>query len=125
MIMSENFKGREFSQRVKLLAKFVYIFTTELVVQLQRNYLKRSSQKDLKTTIDSCLVIVANILAFNGEDGEQVREYLKVFRSAFSLETFGMLQHGQAVMAAAYAVASVCGAVMFLIVGYTVARIGA
>lgn len=45
--------------------------------------------------------------------------------SAFSLETFGMLQRGQAVMAAAYAVASVCGAVMFLIVGYTVARIGA
>ena len=42
--------------------------------------------------------------------------------SAFSLETFGMIQRGDPVMAACYAVASVTGAVMFLIVGYTLVR---
>jgi len=43
--------------------------------------------------------------------------------SAFSLEIFGMIQRGDPVTAASYAVASVAGAVMLLIAGFLLARV--
>ena len=42
--------------------------------------------------------------------------------SAFSLDTFGMLQRGDPVMAACYAVSSVAGSIMLLICGYYLVR---
>jgi len=42
--------------------------------------------------------------------------------SAFSLETVGMIQRGDPVMAAAYAVSSVAGSVLLLIGGYYAVR---
>jgi len=42
--------------------------------------------------------------------------------SAFSLDMFAMLQRGEAALAAAYALASVCGALALLVMGYTLAR---
>lgn len=42
--------------------------------------------------------------------------------SAFSLETFGMLQSGNHVMAATYALSSVAGSVMLLIVGFYIGK---
>ena len=45
--------------------------------------------------------------------------------SAFSLETFAMLQRGDHAMAAAYAVSSVAGSVVMLICGYYLVRMTA
>ena len=42
--------------------------------------------------------------------------------SSFSLETFGMLERGQPVMALAYCSLSVAGALLLLIVGYALIR---
>lgn len=42
--------------------------------------------------------------------------------SAFSLDLFSMLQRGQFAAAAAYAIASAAGSVMFLIIGWWAAR---
>jgi CrcB protein len=42
--------------------------------------------------------------------------------SAFSLETFGMLERGQPMMALAYCGLSVAGALLLLIVGYAAVR---
>jgi fluoride exporter len=42
--------------------------------------------------------------------------------SAFSLETFGMIQRGDPVMAACYAVSSVCGSVLLTVAGFALAR---
>jgi CrcB protein len=42
--------------------------------------------------------------------------------SAFSLETANMLIRGQAVLAAAYAVSSVAGSVLFLLIGLYLMR---
>lgn len=45
--------------------------------------------------------------------------------SAFSIETFNMLQHGDHVMAAAYAVSSVAGSVVLLIAAFHLVKLGA
>lgn len=74
--------------------------------------------------------LLAGTLAIRADGGEPLRLLLGVgvlggftTFSAFSLETFLMLQRGQHVLAAAYAVSSVAGSVMLLIVGLFIARV--
>ena len=73
--------------------------------------------------------VLAAVLARSSEGGEQLRLFLGVgvlggftTFSAFSLETFNMLQRGEPLMAAAYAVSSVAGSVLMLIGGVYMVR---
>jgi CrcB protein len=73
--------------------------------------------------------VLAAVLARSNEGAEQLRLFLGVgvlggftTFSAFSLETFNMLQRGDPVMAASYAVSSVAGSVLMLIGGVTMVR---
>jgi len=73
--------------------------------------------------------VLAAVLARSSEGGEQLRLFLGVgvlggftTFSAFSLETFNMLQRGEPLMAAAYAVSSVTGSVLMLIGGVYLVR---
>ncbi|WP_157216722.1 fluoride efflux transporter CrcB [Flavisphingomonas formosensis] len=73
--------------------------------------------------------VLAGVLARSSEGGEQLRLFLGVgvlggftTFSAFSLETFNMLQRGEPVMAVAYAVSSVTGSVLMLIGGVYMVR---
>jgi len=73
--------------------------------------------------------VLAGVLARSSEGGEQLRLFLGVgvlggftTFSAFSLETFNMLQRGEPVMAVAYAVSSVTGSVLMLIGGIYMVR---
>jgi len=73
--------------------------------------------------------VLAAVLARSSEGGEQLRLFLGVgvlggftTFSAFSLETFNMLQRGEPLMAAAYAVSSVTGSVLMLIGGIYLVR---
>ena len=68
--------------------------------------------------------LLAGLLLREGEMGEPLRLFLGVgvlggftTFSAFSLEMVQMLERGDAVMAAAYAVSSVVGAMLLLILG--------
>lgn len=68
--------------------------------------------------------VLAGLLLQEGERGEPLRLFLGVgvlggftTFSAFSLEMVQMLERGDAVMAAAYAVSSVAGSVVLLICG--------
>ena len=76
--------------------------------------------------------VLAGTLArqFTTAQGEPLRLFLGVgvlggftTFSAFSLETVNMLTRGQAVQAAVYAVASVGGSVLMLLVGLTLTRL--
>ena len=67
---------------------------------------------------------LAGTLADMAKDGEPLRLFLGVgvlggftTFSAFSLETANMLIRGQTMLAAAYAVSSVAGSVLFLLIG--------
>ncbi len=73
--------------------------------------------------------VLAGVIARTPIEGEPLRLFLGVgvlggftTFSAFSLETFNMLSRGQYVMASAYAVSSVAGSVMFLILGLGLGR---
>jgi len=73
--------------------------------------------------------VLAAVLARSSEGGEQLRLFLGVgvlggftTFSAFSLETFNMLQRGEPLMAAVYAVSSVTGSVLMLIGGIYLVR---
>jgi CrcB protein len=73
--------------------------------------------------------VLAAVLARSNEGAEQLRLFLGVgvlggftTFSAFSLETFNMLQRGDPVMAASYAVSSVAGSVLMLIGGVYMVR---
>lgn len=73
--------------------------------------------------------VLAGVLARSNEGAEQLRLFLGVgvlggftTFSAFSLETFNMLQRGDPVMAASYAVSSVAGSVLMLIGGVYMVR---
>ncbi|MFS0737364.1 fluoride efflux transporter CrcB [Sphingomonas sp. 1P06PA] len=73
--------------------------------------------------------VLAGMLARFGTQGEPLRLFLGVgvlggftTFSAFSLETFAMLERGQPVMAAAYAVSSVAGSVVMLVIGLQLTR---
>ncbi|SDC22818.1 camphor resistance protein CrcB [Sphingomonas sp. YR710] len=74
--------------------------------------------------------LLAGVLARLDISGEQLRLLLGVgilggftTFSSFSLETFNMISRGQHVMAAAYAVSSVVGSVLLLILGLSLSRI--
>ncbi|MFW2831534.1 fluoride efflux transporter CrcB [Sphingomonas sp. ID0503] len=74
--------------------------------------------------------ILAGTLAKTPGHGEYLRLFLGVgvlggftTFSAFSLETFNMINRGDHVMAAAYAVSSVTGAVILLIAGAELMRV--
>jgi CrcB protein len=73
--------------------------------------------------------VLAGILARDGSD-EPLRLFLGVgvlggftTFSAFSLETFEMINRGEVAMAAAYIVASVTGSVALLFVGFWMTRL--
>lgn len=73
--------------------------------------------------------VLAGTIAADPRAGEPLRLFLGVgvlggftTFSAFSLETFDMLQRGDHVMAASYAVSSVAGSVVLLISGFYLAR---
>jgi CrcB protein len=75
--------------------------------------------------------VLAGLLAkqFTPEQGEPLRLLLGVgvlggftTFSAFSLETANMLLRGQIMLATAYAISSVAGSVMFLLIGLYAAR---
>ena len=73
--------------------------------------------------------VLAAIVAKAPIEGEPLRLFLGVgvlggftTFSAFSLETFNMLSRGEYVMASAYAVSSVAGSVMFLVLGLALGR---
>ena len=73
--------------------------------------------------------VLAGVIARTPIDGEPLRLFLGVgvlggftTFSAFSLEMFNMLSRGQYVIAGAYAVSSVAGSVMFLVIGLAMAR---
>ena len=73
---------------------------------------------------------LAGTLADMAKDGEPLRLFLGVgvlggftTFSAFSLETYNMLVRGDYVMAVAYAVSSVAGAVLMLFLGLMLTRI--
>jgi CrcB protein len=73
--------------------------------------------------------VLAGVIARTPIEGEPLRLFLGVgvlggftTFSAFSLETFNMLSRGEYVMASAYAVSSVAGSVMFLILGLGLGR---
>jgi CrcB protein len=68
-------------------------------------------------------------LILRGMAGESARLFIGVgvlggftTFSAFSLESFQMIERGQLVMAGAYAIASVVGSIAALALGYAVAR---
>jgi CrcB protein len=74
--------------------------------------------------------VLAGTLAKTPGQGEWLRLFLGVgvlggftTFSAFSLETFNMIERGDHVLAAAYAVSSVTGAVVMLIVGRELIRV--
>jgi fluoride exporter len=74
-------------------------------------------------------VLAGSLAKMTGPEGEPLRLFLGVgvlggftTFSAFSLETFGMIAHGEHVLAAAYAVSSVVGSVLALVVGLLLAR---
>ena len=73
--------------------------------------------------------VLAGVIARTPIEGEPLRLFLGVgvlggftTFSAFSLEMFNMLSRGQYVIAGAYAVSSVAGSVMFLVIGLAMAR---
>ena len=73
--------------------------------------------------------VLAGWLARHGEGGDQFRLLLGVGLlggfttfSAFSLEAAQMIQRGELIVAAAYAVSSVAGSVMLLFIGFWLAR---
>jgi CrcB protein len=73
--------------------------------------------------------LLAGIVARAPVDGEPLRLFLGVgvlggftTFSAFSLETYNMLVRGDYLVAGAYAVSSVAGSVMFLMIGLFLAR---
>ena len=73
--------------------------------------------------------LLAGIVGRAPVDGEPLRLFLGVgvlggftTFSAFSLETFNMLSRGEYVMASAYAVSSVAGSVIFLVLGLALGR---
>lgn len=74
--------------------------------------------------------VLAGTLAREVDGGEPLRLLLAVgvlggftTFSAFSLETFNMLQRGDHVMAASYAVSSVAGSVLLLVCGIYLTRL--
>jgi CrcB protein len=74
--------------------------------------------------------LLAGVLARIAMGGEQFRLFLGVgvlggftTFSSFSLETFNMFSRGQHILAAAYAVSSVVGSVLLLILGLFLSRI--
>lgn len=74
--------------------------------------------------------LLAGVLARSEVGSEPLRLFLGVgvlggftTFSSFSLETFNMIVRGQHVMAAAYAVSSVVGSVLMLILGLFLSRI--
>lgn len=73
--------------------------------------------------------VLAGVIARTPIEGEPLRLFLGVgvlggftTFSAFSLEMFDMLTRGQYVIASAYAVSSVAGSVMFLVLGVGLGR---
>jgi CrcB protein len=69
-------------------------------------------------------------LVLRGMAGESVRLFIGVgvlggftTFSAFSLESFQMIERGQIIMAGGYAIASVVGSIAALALGYAVARV--
>jgi fluoride exporter len=80
-----------------------------------------------------CMGLLAGLLsrgALAGGHGEPLRLFVGVGLlggfttfSAFSLESANMLMRGQPVLAAAYAVCSVAGSVLMLLLGLTLARV--
>ena len=73
--------------------------------------------------------LFAGWLASRAQGGEQLRLFFAVgicggftTFSAFSLEMFNMLSRGQYIIAGAYAVSSLAGSVMFLVIGLVLAR---
>ena len=72
---------------------------------------------------------LAGVLARSNASGEQLRLFLGVgvlggftTFSAFSLEAFNMLARGQHALAASYAVSSVVGSVLMLVLGVSLVR---
>ena len=73
--------------------------------------------------------VLAGVIARTPIEGEPLRLFLGVgvlggftTFSAFSLEMFNMLSRGQYIIAGAYAVSSLAGSVMFLVIGLVLAR---
>jgi len=73
--------------------------------------------------------VLAGIVARGDVGSEQLRLFLGVgvlggftTFSAFSLETFNMIARGQHILAASYAVSSVIGSVLMLVLGLFLAR---
>ena len=74
--------------------------------------------------------VLTAVVVRDGEVSEPLRLFLGVgvlggftTFSAFSLDAFTMLQRGEVVMASAYALSSVAGALMLLIAGYYATRL--
>ncbi len=73
--------------------------------------------------------VLAGVIARSPVEGEPLRLFLGVgvlggftTFSAFSLETFNLLSRSEYVMATAYAVSSVAGSVVFLVLGLVLGR---
>ena len=73
--------------------------------------------------------VLAGTIAKTPIEGEPLRLFLGVgvlggftTFSAFSLESFNMLSRGEYIMAGAYAVSSVAGSILFLLLGLTLTR---
>ena len=73
--------------------------------------------------------VLAGTIAKTPVEGEPLRLFLGVgvlggftTFSAFSLESFNMLSRGEYIMAGAYAVSSVAGSILFLLLGLTLTR---
>jgi CrcB protein len=73
--------------------------------------------------------VLAGVVAKTPVEGEPLRLFLGVgvlggftTFSAFSLESFNMLARGEYIMASAYAVSSVAGSIVMLVLGLTLAR---
>jgi len=73
--------------------------------------------------------VLAGVVAKAPVEGEPLRLFLGVgvlggftTFSAFSLESFNMLARGEYIMASAYAVSSVAGSIVMLVLGLTLAR---
>jgi len=75
--------------------------------------------------------LLAGTLVRDPQGGEPLRLFLGVgvlggftTFSAFSLETYNMLARGEATMAMAYAISSVCGAILLIGAGLWLMRVG-
>ena len=91
----------------------------------------QDARPDFRLYPSNSLEVLAGLLArqFSPADGEPLRLFIGVgvlggftTFSAFSLEAVNMLLRGQIVLAVAYAVSSVAGSIMMLLVGLFATR---